>query len=192
MPFTKKHDQKSLTLPSLIDVVFLLLIYSLVTIPMERGGPSEEFPLPSIQSPIAQDAEAVIKNMVIQIENEIRNDPRTRRVVFILLPTQRNITIEEAKRMAIQAQRYASLSSDSIRTLSDSQFRTSTMGRLIRNEIQNYVNRFPRTNRPRINRIEIRAVQNTEFRLLNFILRECSEYGDSIPSIAVRILSQTG
>ncbi len=40
MAFIKKREQKELNLPSLIDVVFLLLIYSLVTIPIERSDPS--------------------------------------------------------------------------------------------------------------------------------------------------------
>ncbi len=189
MPFIKKYDQKSLTLPSLIDVVFLLLIYSLVTIPMERGGPSEEFSLPHIQSPKTQDAEGVVKNLVIQIENERPEDPRSPRVVYILLPSQPFCTIEEARKLALQANRYASLSSDSIRILSDSQFRASKVCRLIQDEIRKYV-AIHGNGAHWTSKIEIRAVRNTEFRLLNFILRQCSEYGDLVPSIAVRTLSE--
>lgn len=190
MPFIKKQDQKSLTLPSLIDVVFLLLIYSLVTIPMERGGPVEEFPLPHIQSPKTQDAEAMIKNLIIQIENEKPEDPRSARVVYVLLPSQPTITVEQARRMALQANRYASLASDSIRILSDSEFRASKVCQLIQDEIRKYVAKHGNAVLW-ANKIEIRAVRNTEFRLLNFILKECSAYGDKVPSIAVRTLSQT-
>jgi hypothetical protein len=40
-------------------------------------------------------------------------------------------------------------------------------------------------------RIEIRAVKNTEFRIVNAILRECSAFGDTLPAIAVRTLANS-
>ena len=39
------------------------------------------------------------------------------------------------------------------------------------------------------NSIEIRAVKNTEFRIVNFIMEQCSAFGDTIPRVVLRTLT---
>ena len=39
------------------------------------------------------------------------------------------------------------------------------------------------------NAIEIRAVKDTEFRIINFIMERCSAYGDTIPRLMLRTLT---
>ena len=62
---------------------------------------------------------------------------------------------------------------------------------LIEKSIRDYKNRVffePRST----NSIELRAVKNTEFRIVNFIMEQCSAYGYTIPRILLHTLSDKG
>jgi hypothetical protein len=62
---------------------------------------------------------------------------------------------------------------------------------MIKNEIIGYKDNHFFEPKP-TNSIEIRAVWDTEFRIVNFILETCSALGDTIPRINVRTMSGTG
>jgi hypothetical protein len=197
MAFQKKREQKELNLPSLIDVVFLLLIFSLVTIPVERtenvnpqeqrSSSSTELPLPFVASPKVVDIDPVIRSLLVQVENRNPDDPASGRMVYILKPSDRDSTIGQTRESAIRDSLVA-VFPDSFLRLNDAEFAQTRACRLIRDQIRGYMDR---RNRPAgiAPRVEIRAVKNTEFRIVNFIMRECSAHGDSIPSISVRTFS---
>ncbi len=197
MAFQKKREQKELNLPSLIDVVFLLLIFSLVTIPVERtenvqpqeqrSPASSELKLPFVASPKVVDIDPILRSLLIQIENRNPDDPSSGRLVYVLRPSERDSTIGQTRRSAIRDSLVAAFP-DSFLALSDEEFTRTAACRLIRDQIRGHMDR---RNRPSgfPPRVEIRAVKDTEFRIVNFIMRECSAHGDSIPSISVRTFS---
>jgi biopolymer transport protein ExbD len=199
MAFNRKREQKELNLPSLIDVVFLLLIYSLVTIPIERSetgsaGPADasarkELELPFVQSRKTAEIDPILRTFVIQIENEVPGDPLSARMVFILKPSEKDSTLGQAMATAMRDSTFARFP-DGFLGLSDPDFLQTRACRLIREQIR----RFERgrvTPGSSSDRIEIRAVKNTEFRIVNAVMRECSAYGDTLPAIAVRTLANS-
>jgi hypothetical protein len=199
MAFYRKREQKELNLPSLIDVVFLLLIYSLVTIPIERSETGstntasasalKELDLPFVQSRKAGEIDPILRTFLIQIENEVPENPRSARMVYILKPSEKDSTLGQARATAVRDSSYARFP-DGFLGLTDPEFSQTRAYRLIREEIR----RFARGGAKRggtSDRIEIRAVKNTEFRIVNAIMRECSAYGDTLPAIAVRTLTNS-
>jgi hypothetical protein len=197
MAFRKKREQKELNLPSLIDVVFLLLIFSLVTIPVERTDnvtpqqqsfqSSSELKLPFVASPKVVDIDPVLRSLLIQIENRNSDDPGSARMVYILRPSEKDSTIVQTRLTALRDSLVA-VFPDSFLLLNDAEFAETRACRMIRGQIRGFIGRGTRPSGTP-NRIEIRAVKNTEFRIVNFIMRECSAHGDSIPSISVRTFS---
>jgi biopolymer transport protein ExbD len=196
MAFSKKRDQKELNLPSLIDVVFLLLIYSLVTIPIEKSETSstntakastrKEITLPFVRSRKTLPIDPTLRSFLIQIENETPDDPKSARMVYILKPSEKDSTVGQARESAVRDSVFARFP-DNFLEMSDAAFSQTRACRLIRDELR----RFERGKMKTMDvsaRIEIRAAQNTEFRIVNAIMRECSAYGDTIPAIAVRTM----
>jgi hypothetical protein len=196
MAFKRKKEQKELNLPSLIDVVFLLLIYSLVTIPIERSESTSEqktsasaqnaLNLPFVPSRKAVDIGPVFRSFLIQIENTAPDDPKSDKTVYVLNPSVRDSTIGQARETALRDSTFARFPENFLQ-MSDAEFSRTKACMLIREQIRRLAKRLSRTAEAS-NRIEIRAVRNTEFRIVNFIMKECSAYGDSIPAIAVRTL----
>jgi biopolymer transport protein ExbD len=197
MAFIRKREQKELNLPSLIDVVFLLLIYSLLTIPIEKSETTsantadaksrEEVDLPFVRSRKAVEIDPILRTFLVQVENENPKDPGSARVVVILKPSEKDSTLGQAMETALRDSVFARFPADFL-SLSDREFSQTRACRLIRDEIR----RFERGRLPRKDvskRIEIRAVKNTEFRIVNAILRECSAFGDTLPAVAVRTLA---
>ena len=197
MAFNRKREQKELNLPSLIDVVFLLLIYSLLTIPIEKtessvqetenGRSRQEVDLPFVQSRKAAEIDPVLRTFLIQIENEVPDDPLSARIVYILKPSERDSTLAQARETALRDSAFARFPADFLE-MSGREFEQTRACRLIRDEVR----RFERGKAPRRDvskRVEIRAVKNTEFRIFDAIMRECSALGDTIPAISVRTMA---
>jgi hypothetical protein len=195
MAFLRKREQKELNLPSLIDVVFLLLIYSLLTIPIEKSETStanpadaksrQEVNLPFVKSRKVVEIDP-IPDFLVQIDNENPQDPGSGR------SSPSSNLQRRTRRWGRRWKRPAGFGlrrfpADFL-ALSEREFSQTRACRLIRDEIR----RFERGRLPRKDvskRIEIRAVKNTEFRIVNAILRECSAFGDTLPAVAVRTLS---
>jgi biopolymer transport protein ExbD len=197
MAFIRKREQKELNLPSLIDVVFLLLIYSLLTIPIEKSETSTASPadakaprevdLPFVKSRKAVDIDPVLRTFLIQIDNENPQDPGSARVVTILKPSDKDSTLAQAMETALRDSAFASFPADFL-AMGEREFSQTRACRLIRDEIRRFERGKP-ARRDVSRRIEIRAVKNTEFRIVNAIFRECSAFGDSLPAVAVRTLA---
>jgi hypothetical protein len=199
MAFNRKKEQKELNLPSLIDVVFLLLIYSLLTIPIEKSEtsaadtanapPGKEINLPFVRSRKAVEIDPILRTFLVQIENEIPDDPRSARVVYILKPSDRDSTLGQARETAVRDSVFARFPAGFLE-MNEREFEQTKACRLIRDEIRRF-ERGKTRRRDVSKRIEIRAVQNTEFRIVNAIMRECSAFGDTLPAIAIRTMANS-
>jgi hypothetical protein len=65
--------------------------------------------------------------------------------------------------------------------------------RLIREKIALFHEENFRTSAPNnLNTIEIRATKETEFRIISFIMQQCSLYEDNIPRVTFRVMAPEG
>ena len=196
MAFVKYDEKKGISLPGLIDIIFLLLIFALVTLSVsqakvetQRGGDKEvEFDLPETKMSETEEVEEVLQTLLLQIEHLDNRDTQSPKVVFVLRPSLKDsVTLQKAKSSAMRDSLFAVFPSDFIR-MDDREFSQAPPCTLISWAIHNYKNEnfFEPNN---TNSIEIRAVKDTEFRIINFILERCSVYGDTIPRIVFRTLT---
>ncbi len=199
MAFLREDEKKGLSLPGLIDIVFLLLIFSLVTLSVSQsqsvrkktGKKEVEFDLPRSATNEAVDAGTILKTLTVQIENERTDDPASPKMVYILKPGNiDSLTIQQARIRAAQDSAFA-VFPENFLELSDAVFQRTAACRLIRQSIAEYKDGNFYTPDP-TNTIQIRAVRNTEFRIINYILETTSAYGDTIPRIFVRTLTGEG
>jgi biopolymer transport protein ExbD len=196
MAFVREDEKKGLSLPGLIDIVFLLLIFSLVTLSVSQntlvakktGDKDAEFDLPETANPATVDADELLQTLLLQIEHQNPDDLKSPKVVYTLLPSLTDsITVEAARAVAARDSLFAPFP-DNFLDMSDHEFWQTSACRLIRESITSYKeNHFFRPDPT--NSIEIRAVKNTEFRIVNYILEFTSTFGDTIPKFMIRTLS---
>jgi len=204
MAFTKHDERKSLSLPGMIDIIFLLLIFSLVTLSTsesgveakKRGEHTDKFDLPRISQAETFEADQVLKTLLFQIENDTSGN----KFVLVLWPNVKDsLTLDQARYNAINdwnlslqtgtEPKFMAKVPDNYLSLSDREFRKSAVCKLISSSIKQYQeeNFFE----PSLsNRIEIRAVKDTEFRLINYIMSESGKYGKLIPRCIFRTLTE--
>ncbi len=196
MAFKKYSEKKGLSLPGMIDMVFLLLIFSLVTLSISDthvekdvlGDERQEMALPEMKSPETKEAEEILHTLMIQIEHLVKEDNASPKVVFILKPGPGDfLSIEEAKQVALRDSLFA-IVPEGFLDMDQRSFERTRMCRMIRDEIREYKERHFLKPAP-TNSIQVRAVQDTEFRLINFIMTTCSAYGDTIPGMIVHTVS---
>lgn len=204
MAFIRNDDKKDLSLPSLIDIIFLLLIFSMVTLdvssfnaePIHDQDKEEGVELPDLpelenQKPLEIN-ENEIKTLLIQIEYETENESnigsKKRKKVIVMIPDHENpISIEQAQSKSERDSLFAFFHPDSIIGISDTQFGRTSACKLIVNSIQKYKEQQYLRPDPS-NSISIRAVKDTEFRIINFIMNTCAVYGDTIPKVIIHAL----
>ncbi len=197
MAFIKKNnDKKGLSLPGMIDIIFLLLIFSLVTLSISqarvetkrRGDQSTEFSLPETRSTETEETGGILQTLLFQIERSDPENVQSPKIVYILFPSiQDSISLEEAK---INAQRDSLFATfpDNFLKMNDLVFSKTAPCDLIQWAIQKY--KEDHFTKPDLsNSVEIRADKNTEFRIVNFIMEQCSVYGDTIPRVVLRTLT---
>jgi len=200
MAFLKKEERKGLSLPGLIDIIFLLLVFSLVTLGFsiskvdtvedraEMSGKDVDYNLPEMGAQGTLEKENILQTLLILVEHENPEDFDSRKVVYTLWPSlQDSLTVREAKDRAVSDSLFAFFPPDFL-TLDDDAFAKSPPCSLIRWAIQEYKDDHflvPQNT----NSIEMRAVKDTEFRIVNFIMEQCSAYGDTIPRILLHTLS---
>jgi hypothetical protein len=195
MAFLKQDIKKELTLPSLIDIIFLLLVFSLVTQPISPSGRTEktsgtqpqDMDLPFIQGFLATKTDPLLNTLMFEIGYADPRNPGSRRVVYALYPVPGDSsTVSDAKQRAVRDSTFAFFP-DAFLELTDSEFSSCTACRFIRNEVEQYKKaHFFKPSHS--NAIEIRAEKGIEFRILNYVLTLCSVYGDTVPGVAVRTL----
>ncbi|MBN2029352.1 hypothetical protein JW824_03820 [bacterium] len=199
MAFQKQEERKGLSLPGLIDIVFLLLIFSLVTFSVssvnvgsdEGRARAVDYQLPEARIRETLEMEEVLQTLLILVEYQNTEDVNGPRIVYTLWPSVKDsLTFSEAKNNAIRDSSFAQFPSNFLE-LSDYAFTNSSACLLIERAIRDYKNLFfyePRNT----NSVELRAVKETEFRIVNFIMEQCSSYGDTIPRILLHTLSDKG
>ncbi|RKY84426.1 hypothetical protein DRP98_04980 [candidate division KSB1 bacterium] len=197
MPFVRKEDLKDMELPSLIDIIFLLLIFFLVTYSFsemgEETGPARSiFDLPEAlgESPVLE--EEVLRTLLFQIEHKDSKDIHSPKVVYALWPSlSDSITLSQA---LVKAREDSSLHAefpDGFLQLPDEEFQSTPPCTLIANSIARYKTRYFH-NVSVTNTIEIRAAKDTEFRIIDFIMDCCAAYQDTIPRIVFHTLATEG
>lgn len=195
MPFKRTVDRKGLSLPGLIDIIFLLLIFSLVTLSVSqarieeksKGDQSVDFELPEFASRVTEEADKHVATLLFQVEYKEHKNPESPRVVYVLQPAKKGvITVDEAKQAALDDSVFAEFPADFL-SLSDAAFKRLDACRLIKQSLDAY----KRENffKPDLsNSVEIRAVKGMEFRIFSYILELCSAYGDTIPQVNIHAL----
>lgn len=196
MAFVKHIEKKELSLPSLIDCVFLLLIFSIVTLPItkskletkQRGGKTLVSQLPLIRSKTTEKAGSKLTTLLFEIENEDPDDPASRKIIYVLKPNLLDsLSMEQARDNSIRDSLFAAYPHGFL-DLTDRQFENLRCSKMIREQIALY--KKDHFFKPSFsNAVEIRAVKNTEFRIVNDIMKQCSVYGDTIPRVVFKVLA---
>jgi len=196
MAFTKSEEKKGLSLPGLIDIIFLLLIFSLGTLSFsesagdkDQGGEeSVDLQLPEARVTDTFKADEILQTLLFQIEHSVPEDQVSPKVVYVLWPaSEDSLNIEQAKNNAIEDSLFAVFPMNFL-DLSKQDFAQTPPCTLIHWALHTYKqDHFREPNY--FNTIEIRAIRDTEFRIINFIIEACSAYGDTIPRFTIRTLS---
>lgn len=194
MAFRKKKSQQEVELPTFIDIVFLLLIFFIVSfspIPPKEGEAQLDLQLPTAQGAGEVDSSQPLETLLIEIIPQKSDEGELQGFqVSILLPfesyaNQRGgITFQEAKSFAIQYNRQAFLPLNAS-SLNPREFSRVPGIQLINDQIDQYVLTKYRAPRPS-NRIDIRADHQVHFSIINFIMEKCSSFDDLVPSLVFR------
>ena len=198
MAFKRQNELHDLEFPSLIDVIFLLLIFFLVTMQfsMETHTARQAATKPpDIQLPHAEGSEDVamddiISTLLFQIQYKEKNNPNSPRVVYVLEPFNADsISRGDAFMIAKRDSMFAEFPQNFLK-MKERAFKNTNACRLISNAIYQY--KEEHFHKPSIeNTVEIRAEENVEFKIINYILQECSAYKDTIPRVIFRTLAKT-
>lgn len=193
-----KRDKKNprvIELTSLIDVVFLLLIFFLVSFAFSMAGSASdsrmysEMELPKTETELPILTEDVLENLMIQIGPDTSGGVLSRRV-HVLWPSYDD-TLKYSRTQAfsnsVRDSTFATFPPQYLAYTSDELGRLPA-ATLIRKSLSEYVAKernFNRNSRPVV---EVRAEHSTEFKLINFVMQECSVYNDQIPRIVIRTI----
>ncbi len=198
MAFRREESRKDLELPTLIDIIFLLLIFFLLTyspVPPKVGQSILELNLPQAEGATQVNQNEKLETLLIEILPVKRDDPSAGYQVAILLPFEEfgidrdfPVSYRQAKIFSIRYNREEILPVNYI-TLSNSNFLDLPAVKLINDQLEKYIEQKFRV--PKItNRIEIRANKDVTFKIINFIIEKCSSYEDLIPSLVFRTMFQ--
>jgi biopolymer transport protein ExbD len=196
MAFRRIEASKDLELPTLIDIIFLLLIFFLLTyspVPPKVGQSVVELNLPEAEGATLVNQNEELETMMIEILPLNKDDLSSGFQVSVLLPFEdfgidRDVKVNynQAKLFAKTYQREAILPID-YASLNQKEFLDLPAVKLINEQLERYVERKFRV--PRItNRIEIRANKEVTFKIINFIITKCASYEDLIPSLIFRTM----
>ncbi|MBN1560487.1 biopolymer transporter ExbD [candidate division KSB1 bacterium] len=204
--FSKELIEREVELPTLIDVVFLLLIFFIASLTFATQGekkpaPSdqkEEFSLPKAKGRVLQDGSMQLTNLLFQIENKMRADSSYVRVVYVLWPDgvkkmSENELLDIIKQNLEQEQAdstcFATFPPDYLKMSYFEQEQLRAF-QLIRDNIRKYhENELAHSASKLANTIEIRATRETEFRIISYIMQQCSEFDDDIPKVTFRVMA---
>ena len=125
------------------------------------------------------------------MEHEFPEDETSRKMVYVLRPSVRDsLTVSEARTYALRDSLFAPFPSGFL-GLSDGDFARTPACTLIHWAVRSY--KKEHFFQPDLtNTVEVRAVKDTEFRIVKFIMETCSVYGDTIPRFTLRTLTGGG
>ncbi len=204
MSFKNSEENQEIEFPSLIDMVFLLLVFFMATLSLSSSGnptpttgpPQRPFDLPEAKGETSVSSEEIIKTLTIQIEHLDAENAESPKALYFLWPDRDHPVSEKQVYEQVKSELHQ-LSPDSSHfavlprnylALTDSDMDTCRAFKLIEENIRKYKDDYfaqPSSS----NTIEIRAVRDTEFQIINFIMNQCSRYGNLIPKITFRVLS---
>jgi len=197
---TELAGTKELELPTFIDVVFLLLIFFLLTyspVSPKKGEAALQLTLPVAKGMEKVRLSEQLQTMLIEVLPVNAKDLSQGYQVSVLLPFQdysilatrpRTITVAKAREYAKIYHRQGFLPAN-YAVISKREFKKLDVVKMLDREIDKYVRYRFRIPKP-TNRIEIRADASVKFRLINFILTKCSSYEDLVPMIVFRTMYQ--
>jgi hypothetical protein len=199
MAFTKRHEHKELNLPSLIDLCFLLIIFSLVSLPVtksrvesgRKGKQESESNLPQTRQTALENVDLVLTTLMFKVETADSADKKNSRILYALIPGESDtLTMASAKSACLRDSLFAAFP-NGFAQMPEPDFLRLRGCRLIREQIASYKkHHFSKPSHS--NTIEIRAARDTEFRLVNYIMEQCALYGDTIPRVEVHTLASVG
>ncbi|TDI85357.1 MAG: hypothetical protein E2O78_04700 [Caldithrix sp.] len=193
MAFRRSETPRTLELTSLIDIVFLLLIFFLVSFAFSLSADVSssrtysELDLPRTNTSLPVLREDGLENLLVQIMPD-SSEGRTRRKVLILWPSFGDtamVSLGQAFEKAVQDSAFALFPADFL-ALPEEEFAALPPCTLITDAISRYIATERLYRRGGHPIIEVRAEENTEFKILNFILEVCGSYQDEIPQIIIR------
>ena len=193
MAFKRQDNPRELELTSLIDIVFLLLIFFLVSFAFSMAGDvSQSKSLNELALPKSSMSQVPIKgnkllNLLIQIMPDTASASQTR-AVFVLWPSydgEEALTEEMAFKKTLSDSTFSNFPLDYLK-LPATEFTKTDACKLISLSIKQYVERERLLRQNERPMIEVRAEKNTEFKILNFILEQCSLYDEHVPQIIFR------
>ena len=120
-------------------------------------------------------------------------------IVYILWPDKKHRRTEndayeilksEMKKTSPDSSFYATITSN-LMNLDKKEFEKSRPCFLIAENIKKFQDEYLKVSRAS-NAIEVKAVKDTEFRFVNFILEQCGKYKDFIPKVNFHVLSGQG
>ncbi len=192
MAFKRQENPRGLELTSLIDIVFLLLIFFLVSFAFSLGGDvtqsaASDIALPEAasQSPVL--GEDRLHHLMIQVVPDTA-EGRATRTVYILWPALADtaaVTRQQAFETCLRDSNFATFPADFM-TLGSAAFAETSPCGLMTASIARYLAARKSQFGAGSTTIEVRAEQNTEFRVLDFIMTQCSRYQDDIPQLVIR------
>jgi hypothetical protein len=195
MARTQKDNKRTIELTSLIDVVFLLLVFFLVTFAFTLAGDvsdsevQSELELPETETMLPIISDDVLENLMIQITPDTSGGGVVKEA-YVLWPAIEDtagVSRGGAMLKALQDSTFAIFPQNFV-NLGQEQFESAEACTLIANSIDRYVDayrQFGRRGRPLV---EVRAEKNTEFRILSFIMDQCSAQDDFVPQIVIRTI----
>ncbi len=193
MAFQRKENERTLELFSLIDIVFLLLLFFLVSFAFRLAGEVSdakvfsEINLPVTDTKLPVIKNDVLENLMIQITPDTSQLGISRRV-YVLWPSFEDTTKIlrlQAFYRAAQDSTFAVFPPDFLR-LPDDRFYASAPCTLITNSIGRYIEKEKFYHSNTHPTVEVRAELNTEFKLINLIMNICSAQRQAIPQVIIR------
>ncbi len=193
MAFKRTEEKEGLELTSLIDIVFLLLIFFLVSFAFSLAGDVSEskvyseIQLPKTNTDLPPVENEVLNNLMIQLNSD-STATGIQRTAYVLWPSYNGavkLTRGSALQNTMKDSTFASFPINFV-PMQKNEFTSVAACTLITGSIARYVELekdFRRNKRPIV---EIRAEKNTEFKIVNFIMETCSAYGDNMPQVIVR------
>jgi len=192
MAFKRQNSPRELELTSLIDIVFLLLIFFLVAFAFSLGGdisqsaasPDINLPEAASQSPLI--GKDYLDHLMIEVMTDTA-DGSTVRTVYVLWPAASDtlpISRPRAFEITLRDSTFAHFPANFM-NLNRAEFAETQPCALITAAIARYL-AARKSRGVRTTTIEVRADQNMEFRILNFIMAQCSRYDEDIPQIIIR------
>lgn len=195
MPFKREESRRTLELTSLVDIVFLLLIFFLVSFAFSLAGEVSdtnmptELDLPKTNTDLTVLHEDYLENLLIQIMPDTSGSELKKRA-YVLFPAWRDtvrLTRQQAFQIALRDSIFADFEPGFL-DLDDVEFGLQPACKLMTKAIREYVDRSKGLRRSGHPIVEVRAEQNTEFKILNFIMEQCSSYMDIVPQIIIRTI----